>query len=398
LDFIRTLLLQAFISSLPVSSVGDGDSMTSYVRFVKIPNADVMESEVFANTVLLEYEISNQGPQALKAGNSNFVALYDVSLQTPLLKHQLETSTSVEEGDWSLKELERKDMESFCTKLKALGVRLVVSQKLIHPYIKRRLADMNMMGIERLSLIHIGPMQSICGAQVVSQWNSCPSKEHLGIVREVHFTLACNRSFITIKGMDAGCISSGPVKDRIRPVSTVLLCSPNEVAMDEMHHCVQAAIQVLSGCANDPCVLAGGGCTEVFLAKAVREAIATSKPSVKEAAVGHQVAACLAAVAGALNHDPHVQSARVADAILHSNDAKDMTTTASNVFSSAGVLFGWDAITSAPTVVTVDAPAGDISQHAVVDSRSAKRSALDIAFEAALTIIRLKAVVATIQK
>ena len=282
-------------------------------------------SEVFAGALLLDLPAppsaeSLQCPQPLVARS---VALFDVSIEAPDMavsgltldaRAMLSSDTVTTEDDmthavFSAKMAEVGMLRRFLQQLLASKVGLLASQKLIHPWLRRRLAAHGVIALQRLSRRHIAAVQNITGADVLSNWteeeirverlgavaelevkrhasklSECRTRSHKVIlplvsVRGKMRCLGDERQFLHLRSPSDDELAAlatsivkgrGPAvdlvatwKSRRRAISTLVIRGPDAQTREEAKAVLEGCIRVLTHALAEPYVLRGAGVWEV---------------------------------------------------------------------------------------------------------------------------------------
>ena len=232
---------------------------------------------------------------------------------------------------WSVASTEEAWLTAMKDELVRSGARVVASQRLVHPTLKASLGRRGVLVLERLSLRHIAAVQAVTGAQLIhtlglSSWQGTDTgagaiagaasgaavqrqggwldSSALGMLGSITSWSEAGTLFLRLQasegqplgendsdeysscsddegdgerqghcacdGGDAFSACDGVWRERRRPVVTLLLCAPDELAVDETKVAVESALRVLKRLLSDPTVFPGAGCIEAHLACALR--------------------------------------------------------------------------------------------------------------------------------
>lgn len=150
-------IIQSFINCL-----GYEDILGNIKIITEIGCIDT-KIESFNNTIFIDTII----PSLFKKSYNNCnVILYDVSITSPELNINIENSNTL-----SIEEIEEKILNQIGNDLLKSNINILMSQRLIHPYLKSFCYDNNILYIERLSIRHIEIVHKICGGNIISKWD-----------------------------------------------------------------------------------------------------------------------------------------------------------------------------------------------------------------------------------
>ncbi|CAM9815745.1 unnamed protein product, partial [Laminaria digitata] len=182
------------------------------------------------------------------------------------------------DSEWTAGGRELQELEAFARALVDVGAGIVACQRVIHPYLKKRLAENGVVALERLSALNITSFQSVTGARLIGSWLGPEPirRADLGAaglltVRRLH-----GRPFLEVGSASRAALTSlrssidvSAVRKRRRPVSTLVLCAPDRPALDELQVTTDGLMLVLTQTALEGGVaLAGAGCWEVMMSTA----------------------------------------------------------------------------------------------------------------------------------
>ncbi|KAI7805806.1 McKusick-Kaufman/Bardet-Biedl syndromes putative chaperonin [Triplophysa rosa] len=247
---ISSLITQAFLYSIPCNSPG----VTCFGRTVTIAieSQSVSDSAVFPG-LLVDVPEMLQSADLKRLGPGPFkVVLFSTSLAGDIS----------EVGDVALEVHEGVDPDfEVLQQLLRLGENIVKNkatlfacQKVVHPVLQQYLREYGVIVIERLGLGLMDPFVQITGAQAVASLCSPVPPEAYGLIKGFSFQSCGSRELLQLL----------PCKDF--PFSTMVLCHRNETMLEELKMTCQRAEHVLRLTLREPYALLGGGCTETLLA------------------------------------------------------------------------------------------------------------------------------------
>mmetsp|Transcript_8366 Transcript_8366/g.20754 ORF Transcript_8366/g.20754 Transcript_8366/m.20754 type:complete len:502 (+) Transcript_8366:1542-3047(+) len=210
--------------------------------------------------------------------------------------------------------------------LRALGVRVVACQKVIHERVQHAALQLGMVPLQRLSAQHATSLSSISGALPINSWHppvgaagrSGSWKHMLGVLGGVDFQAAAHRPQLILRPVLApgeaasascswACQAPGAharlVKQHVRAggcssrgrVQTLLLGAATQSGCDELRTAAEGALRVLAWTLRSPWVLPGGGAWQGLVAARIR-----AKARALQRRRRHVKAGVYTAMAGAL--------------------------------------------------------------------------------------------------
>jgi len=257
IEHIVTEVLKAFLYSLK-TDLKDG-SVQSNLHLMCIQGLCPSESAAFPNQIILDVSIPTipgwfdvQTPCV-----GGLVAVYTTSLALEKGSGMPQLDFEIENEVWSVAQAENRTLCELVSGLSALGVKVVVSQKMIQPFMQYELLKCGIFPIERVSTHQVGLVLSISGAVPLSSL-TVPSKSALGFVDSVQVSRIMQNKYYVI------------IKNKKVRISTLQICAVDTHAMEELRTVITNAIVVLKRFLTDSVLLSGGGATEVALAEHVR--------------------------------------------------------------------------------------------------------------------------------
>lgn len=247
---LSTLIVQAFLAALPPDV--NTSKMLQCVRVMTVVGKPVRESRVDPHSAFIDTVLPPTLP-SLSSRQLHSIVLFDVSLclQEPPVHLAGETTVMDTNQRWSTSTAEGDAMRKLGGSLVALGVSIVATQKLMHPILEEYLLNHGILPLQRLSIRHIGAVQALTGALVLSSWTRTLDARALGLLRlvELHSNPVTGKSELKLIGYDGKPSSlSFPMVDgkvttssqwtgtisRTLPIVTLMLCSPSSHASQEL--------------------------------------------------------------------------------------------------------------------------------------------------------------------
>eukprot|EP00638_Chattonella_subsalsa_P009391 CAMPEP_0117767474 /NCGR_PEP_ID=MMETSP0947-20121206/21636_1 /TAXON_ID=44440 /ORGANISM="Chattonella subsalsa, Strain CCMP2191" /LENGTH=577 /DNA_ID=CAMNT_0005591141 /DNA_START=86 /DNA_END=1816 /DNA_ORIENTATION=+ len=268
LEYISQLTIEAFLAALDDKEFGQARPI---VKIIPFPGMPISASEVLTNTILLDTPMP---PLPFLPTGPVSIALFDVSLVAPETEIQMEMVASAG-NEWRPADSDASHFDQLTSCLLKLQVGVVGCQKLVSPTLRRKLQQKKICVLSRLSLRHIGAMQNISGARVLSSWQADFDSSALGVLGNMKVLKKNSKDYMCVEAADESLdISAFPslreldflkIRQRKKRMATFLVCSCDTISSDELEVTLQSALKVLAHTLLDPHVLAGGGCWEFFL-------------------------------------------------------------------------------------------------------------------------------------
>lgn len=444
-------VLRSFIASIPTHQPrlkAQNSVVAPHVHIVPVIGLDPLRSE-HIDAAVLDSVIPAQGYHRLPAWLSLCesdqdiearprlhvpLVLYNISLSHELQhdagavdrakQSRLQLDLSKESGmpdvnEWNVVNAERQTMIEVASVWLQHGIKIVASQKVIHPFLKDYLLHRGVLPLERLSARHLSTVQHVSGARILSSLSlsdgqlSCPgcasasSGHPYGFVSGVYLRQVGDKRFLVLHPMDHSAVESKlaapaacspalqPAIARRAPVSTLLLCALERNSSAELCETVQSAFSVLKQMITTSSVVPGRGAFELQLADELRAAAV-------------RLRLCFARPAG-LVHDGGADSSTdthaapslqrrmrtCVDAIARCFDefavavSGHLLTSSTSPESVVGVPFS-DLLDLLRTELAT--PRYTVEQP-VLDCTGIKERAIEVAFQAAMTLLRVNRVV-----
>jgi len=211
------------------------------------------------------------------------VAVFTCPLDLPSQFHSLETADGLPshrrierhhahgEEDWSPEGEHLASLRSLLLELARLKVRVVASQRVIHPAVRAMCRHLRILPLERLSARHIGAFLRVTGARALG--SPCLLEErvlaaHLGRVGALRLRRSTTTERPMVEVLPPHDAPGPPPELSVSaaPVCTILVGAPSDLLMEEVRAAVAAALRVLGQFLRVPLATPGGGCTELLLA------------------------------------------------------------------------------------------------------------------------------------
>ena len=297
--FLSTIILQAVLHTLSPEYPGSSN-IIPFVRLSTHFGSSVTESSLFENSILIDIPIRRQVKlflQKLSKGNveevnklgcreypkneqvrgkkrENFaLLLFDISIVDERSISFGELQLQKDCGEEDLQKRPQWDdsyhlkVKKFVSNVVAAGVSIVASQKLICIHVQAALLAYNILPLERLSLRHIKAVGTMTGAKICSSWGIEPlDPAHLGTIFQISLVELQNSEYVLLKHHE---ISPNCKNIVTRPVSSILLCAPTEMAVRELKGIVERLVTAITIFLQSPIVMPGAGVTEFFMGESL---------------------------------------------------------------------------------------------------------------------------------
>ncbi|KAK3087839.1 hypothetical protein FSP39_011341 [Pinctada imbricata] len=256
LEVMKNLVIRAFLQSLPDDLKNSSFSDRIYLKTAT--GKSVIESSIHSGLLVEAPDIPTYATGILgkyfTEGESVSVALVTISMSGDTEEHvkgSYQISQDVRSTDVVLNK-----MTEFCDVLSKLNVKLLLCQKVIHPKIKHYLRQMGIFTMDRLGLQPISYVRDLTGCTPFLSF-SFPKADHIGRLTSVGLMTISGRSYLHLQNSNSCLV-------------TLVLCAPQEEAVDELKSLVGTALSTLKHTLSQPFVLPGGGCWQIYLAEALK--------------------------------------------------------------------------------------------------------------------------------
>ena len=179
------------------------------------------------------------------------------------------------------------------------GVHVLCCQQRIAPALMRLLLERGVLPLPRLSLRHIGAVRRLTGATPLSLLEP-PKPADLGCVGAIRRPSIGNKMYTHLLPYTGQM----PAYSKLpTPVVTLVLCTPNRAAADELASAVSCALGTIGAATGQrrPRLLPGAGCIELLMAAQLRQdaALPTAETASDGFATGTATIAPVSTTAGA---------------------------------------------------------------------------------------------------
>lgn len=264
-------LLEAFIASLHAY----GGSLVPNVLFHAVLH-DSFVSTLHLNSIVLDVEIPRYFP--VNGISSCRVAVFDASLEFPRLNTALVLPNSLANAETDV-------LTSVVRVCQISNINLLVTQKRIHPYLQLLLHRCGIVALPRTSIMHIGQLQRLCGAQLLGGMDfsiatsineSCIGfLQHLRIIETGYKRLLLATNDASCADIESALPTTySEVRARVTPYASFLLQTRAEHCRIELQTICESVVKVLKSLLSENSVLIGGGCWQMCLVRQLRECIA----------------------------------------------------------------------------------------------------------------------------
>jgi len=174
-------------------------------------------------------------------------------------------STIVVESTAKIAEIELAEKEKMKAKVDNIlkhNINVFINRQLIYNYPEQLFADAGVMAIEHADFDGMERLALVTGGEIVSTFDS-PELVTLGQADVIEEVIVGEERMIRLSGCKQG------------EACTIVLRGATEQILDEADRSVHDALCVLTQTVKEPRVVYGGGCCEVLMARAVREAAAS---------------------------------------------------------------------------------------------------------------------------
>ena len=294
---IATCLLQSFLSSL--NSTNTTQMLTPFIIYKSCVGYPVENIVTYENTLVMDIPIPLEFPDGEGISTAT-VALFDCNLEHLLFYGEDNIKIENDNSNDSLKLLEFTVLEQWTDTFSNSNIKIVMSQRRIHPYLQRLLRDRGIISLPRLSMYFISAMQKLTGAKILG---SLPSKVNeiipsscLGYIGNLRKKTMLGRSFILASALsnndedeneqvslalnDPAFISG--VLTRRQRMSSIIITGPTKYVCDEIQDSFEIVISNLTSMLGKSYVLPGGGCWQMYLAERLQNTYFKSSDKLKE--------------------------------------------------------------------------------------------------------------------
>ncbi|KAG9259856.1 McKusick-Kaufman/Bardet-Biedl syndromes putative chaperonin [Astyanax mexicanus] len=397
LQHISSVTVQAFLLSVPSApsdpshSSGPSESSESPGRrcfgrtvTISLEGLPVGDSAVFPGLlldlpVLQSGDLQRLGPAPYK------IALFNMSLSGDLSDMEdaaLEIHAGLNPDQVLLDQLLKLGEQVVRN-----GVVLFVCQRVIHPVLQQYLRERGLLVIERLGAALVEPLAQMTGTTMMSSIYSPIPAQAYGLVGGLRLHHRASKELLQL-------LPSGDPA-----LSTVLLCHRNQTMLEELKVMCERAEHVLRLTLKEPYALLGGGCTETLLSAYIRyttesraaEVAADLSCSLSEVLLGTEsFCRALLSVAGSLEReDPPLLMDLTFAHCWNSRTSDQLCCSCGLIMNSSGL--EQNPINTEHQAFLPELPQKpDLHPTLLLDSFSAKISALSVAVEVACLLLDVK--------
>ncbi|XP_057559086.1 molecular chaperone MKKS [Hippopotamus amphibius kiboko] len=396
IDHVSVLILRAFLLTIPENAQDHVILGKSII--VPLKGQRVIDSTVLPGILIEISEVQLIKILPIKKSDSFKVALFCVSLSGDL--SDTGEGTVVVSYRVSLENAVLDQLLNLGRQLVSDHVDLVLCQKVIHPSLKQLLRTHHVIAVDRVGAALMEPLSKVTGTRPIGSLGSI-SPSSYGSVKDLHTAKCGFKHFFHLIPNEA-------------TVCSLLLCSRNDTAWDELQLTCQTALHILQLTIKEPCVLLGGGCTETHLAAYIRHKTHNKPESILRddgctqtelQLVTEAFCSALESLAGSLEHDGgeiltdgkygHVWSVQ-ADSPSVVNWPDLLSRCGCGLYSSQEEL-GWSFLRSTRHPFTpqtcLPREAAGSADSLTLDCFAAKLSGLQVAVETANLILDLSYVI-----
>ncbi|XP_027477344.1 McKusick-Kaufman/Bardet-Biedl syndromes putative chaperonin [Zalophus californianus] len=293
-DHISALVLRAFLLTIPDNAKDRLILGKSII--VPLKGQRVLDSSVFPGILLEMSEVQLMKILPIKKSDAFKVALFCASLSGDL--SDTGEGTVVVSSRVSLENAALEQLLNLGRQLVSDHVDLVMCQKVIHPSLKQFLHMHRVIAVDRVGVAVMEPLSKVTGTPPIGSLGSI-SPSSYGSVKDLCPAKFGFKHFLHLIPNEA-------------TICSLLLCSRNDTAWDELKLTCQTALHALQLTIKEPSVLLGGGCTETHLAAYIRHKICNEPESILKddgctqtelQLITEAFCSALESVAGSLEHD-----------------------------------------------------------------------------------------------
>ncbi|XP_035928408.1 molecular chaperone MKKS [Halichoerus grypus] len=293
-DHISALVLRAFLLTIPDNA--KDRLLLGKSIIVPLKGQRVLDSSVFPGILIEMSEVQLMKTLPIKKSDAFKVALFCASLSGDL--SDTGEGTVVVSSGVSLENAALEQLLNLGRQLVGDHVDLVMCQKVIHPSLKQFLSMHRVIAVDRVGVALMEPLSKVTGTQPIGSLGSI-SPSSYGSVKDLCPAKFGFKHFLHLIPNEA-------------TICSLLLCSRNDTAWNELKLTCQTALHVLQLTIKEPSVLLGGGCTETHLAAYIRHKTCNEPESILKddgctqtelQLITEAFCSALESVAGSLEHD-----------------------------------------------------------------------------------------------
>ena len=298
LQNIATCLLQSFLSSL--NSTNTTQMLTPFIMYKSCVGYPVENILTFENALVMDIPLPLEFPDGDGISTAT-VALFDCNLENLLFYGEENIKIENDNSNDSLKLIEFTVLEQWADTFSNSNIKIVMSQRRIHPYLQRLLRDRGIISLPRLSMYFISAMQKLTGAKILgslpSKLNEIIPSSCLGYIGNLRKKTMLGRTFILASAIlnnddedeneqlslalnDPAFISG--VLTRRQRMSSIIITGPTKYVCDEIQDSFEIVMSNLTSMLGKSYVLPGGGCWQMYLVEKLQHIYFESNDKLKE--------------------------------------------------------------------------------------------------------------------
>ncbi|XP_071963113.1 molecular chaperone MKKS-like [Antedon mediterranea] len=257
---ISSLIIQAFLKTLPPAD--SHKLMDQFVQYIEVGGYDTANSQIVDGVL---FQLPNDLQEDFLPPEESFhsgslkIALFKISLAGDT-DDFVNTVYEVTEG-LSPMDVVTQKLFDIANKLIEDSVDVLACQKVIHPSLKKFLTKNRILVIDRLSVVNIGAIETLTGAQCISSLHWSDRMEGMyGRLEKLERASYFKKSYYHFV-------------NTATPVCTLILCSILQETLTEIKSVCMVAQNVLRSLLVNPVVLPGAGCFEALLTAYLKQKV-----------------------------------------------------------------------------------------------------------------------------
>lgn len=205
---------------------------------------------------------------------------------------------------------EKQKMKNKVDKILSHGINVFINRQLIYNYPEQLFADADVMAIEHADFDGIERLALVTGGEIVSTFDN-PDLVKLGQANLIEEVMIGEERMIRFSGVPLG------------QACTIVLRGATQQILDEAERSIHDALCVLTQTVKEPRVVYGGGCCEVIMSRAIRDACA--QVAGKEVLAMEAFARALDMIPTIISDNAGYDSAQLVSALkaAHARDGKN---------------------------------------------------------------------------
>lgn len=265
-----SLILECFLSSLPDGNAMGGQ-VTDGVTIVTVEGESMEKSTLLQGLLLQCPEVASHSKQNMITLRTKAPYILVALVAMSMSGDTEETGSMQFESDISVdtENIFLQSLEEFCDKLVVANVRLLLCQKVVHPWLKQYLRERSVVVVERLGATMIPYIQDVSGA-VPIRCIGAVDVDWLGKVAHVEHRIIQEKSYLLLT----------PLAEQ--HVMTLVLYSPDEEQLSELKSLCSTCLMSLRHLLRSPHVLFGGGCWQTRLSALLKNKVKADQGDIIE--------------------------------------------------------------------------------------------------------------------